>query len=72
MVRSIVYGLGLSWHRLLLAHNCSHHLSETGDIVKILDMSAGGRAIWLEKDCDLVTFLDRREETKPTFVCDTR
>jgi hypothetical protein len=40
--------------------------------MKILDMSAGGRAIWIEKDLDFVTFLDRRPEMEPDFVCDTR
>lgn len=40
--------------------------------MKILDLSAGNRAIWLEKDLDFVTFLDKRPETNPDFVCDTR
>lgn len=40
--------------------------------MKILDMSAGYRHIWYDKSNPLVTFLDRREETKPHFVCDTR
>lgn len=40
--------------------------------MKILDMSAGNRAIWLDKDCELATFLDRRPEAKADFVCDTR
>lgn len=35
-------------------------------------MSAGGRAIWLKKDYDFVTFLDRRPEMNPDIVCDTR
>lgn len=39
--------------------------------MKILDMSAGYRAIWLTKDLDFVTFLDKREIVNPTFVCDT-
>lgn len=39
---------------------------------KVLDLSAGQRAIWIEKDLDFVTFLDRRAETNPDFVCDTR
>jgi hypothetical protein len=42
------------------------------DSLKILDMSAGNRAIWIEKDCELVTFLDCRPEAKADFICDTR
>ncbi len=34
-------------------------------------MSAGGRAIWFDKTNPLVTFLDKRAEVEPTFVCDT-
>lgn len=40
--------------------------------MKILDMSAGWRHIWYDKNNPLVTFLDRRAEVNPTFVCDTR
>lgn len=40
--------------------------------MKILDMSAGWRYIWHDPNNPLVTFLDRRAEVKPTFVCDTR
>lgn len=40
--------------------------------MKILDMSAGNRAIWIQKDLDFVTFLDKRPETNPTFICDTK
>lgn len=39
--------------------------------MKILDLSAGNRAIWIQKDLDFVTFLDKRPETCPTHVCDT-
>lgn len=35
-------------------------------------MSAGNRAIWLNKELDFVTYLDARPEASPTFVCDTR
>lgn len=35
-------------------------------------MSAGNRAIWIQKSLDFVTFLDKRPETNPTFICDTR
>ena len=40
--------------------------------MKILDLSAGNRAIWIDKNNPLVTFLDKRAEVKPTFVCDTK
>lgn len=39
--------------------------------MKILDMSAGKRAMWLDKQNPLVTFLDKRAEVNPTIVCDT-
>lgn len=38
---------------------------------KILDLSAGNRAMWLDKNNHLTTFLDKRESVNPTFVCDT-
>lgn len=40
--------------------------------IKILDLSAGNRAIWIQKNLDFVTFLDKRPETSPDFICDTR
>jgi len=40
--------------------------------VKILDLTAGNRAIWYDKRNPLTTFLDKRAEVKPTVVCDTR
>ena len=40
--------------------------------MKILDLSAGNRAIWIEKDCELATFLDCRPEANADFICDTR
>lgn len=40
--------------------------------MKILDLSAGNRAVWLNKENQYVTFLDKRPEVNPTFVCDTR
>lgn len=40
--------------------------------MKILDLSAGNRAIWYRKDHPFATFLDKRPEVKPTIVCDTR
>lgn len=39
--------------------------------MKILDLSAGNRAMWFDKQNPLVTFLDKRESVKPCFVCDT-
>jgi hypothetical protein len=43
-----------------------------GDVVKILDLSAGNRGIWYDKNNPLATFLDKRAEVNPTIVCDTR
>lgn len=40
--------------------------------MKILDLSAGNRAIWFDKNNPLCTFLDIRAEVKPDIVCDTR
>lgn len=40
--------------------------------MKILDLSAGQRAIWIQKDLDFVTFLDKRPEAKADYYCDTR
>jgi len=40
--------------------------------MRILDMSAGNRAMWFDKENPLVTFLDKRDSVKPTFVCDTK
>jgi hypothetical protein len=40
--------------------------------MKILDLSAGNRAIWFDKQNPLATFLDKRAEVNPTIVCDTR
>ena len=39
--------------------------------MKILDLSAGRRGIWYNKEHALVTFLDKRPEVSPTFVCNT-
>lgn len=40
--------------------------------MKILDLSAGNRAIWFNKNHPLAMYLDKRAEVKPTIVCDTR
>lgn len=39
--------------------------------MKILDLSAGKRAIWFNKDHPLAVYLDRRAEVNPTIVCNT-
>lgn len=39
--------------------------------MKIIDLSCGFRAIWFDKKNPLVTYLDKREECSPDFVCDT-
>lgn len=40
--------------------------------MKILDLTAGNRAIWYRKDHPLATYLDKREYVKPDVVCDIR
>lgn len=40
--------------------------------MKVLDLSAGNRAIWFNKKNPIATYLDKRLEVNPTFVCDTR
>ena len=40
--------------------------------MKILDLTAGNRAVWYNKNHPLCTYLDRRSEVNPTVVCDTR
>lgn len=40
--------------------------------MKILDLSAGRRAIWFNKSHPLATYLDKRAEVNPTILCDTR
>lgn len=39
--------------------------------MKILDLTAGNRAIWFDKQHPLATYLDRRPEVSPDIVCDT-
>jgi hypothetical protein len=40
--------------------------------VKILDVSAGNRAVWFDKRCPLATYVDIRPEVKPDIVADSR
>lgn len=40
--------------------------------MKILDLSAGNRAIWFDKAHPCATFVDIRPEVKPDVVADTR
>lgn len=39
--------------------------------MKILDLTAGNRAIWFNKAHPNVTYLDRRSEVNPDVVCDS-
>jgi hypothetical protein len=39
--------------------------------MKILDLSAGNRAVWFNKKHPLATYLDKRESVCPDVVCDT-
>lgn len=49
-----------------------HESSECKTEIKILDLSAGNRAIWFNKNHPLAMYLDKREIVKPTIICDTR
>lgn len=40
--------------------------------MRILDLSAGNRAIWFNKEHPMATYLDVRPEVNPDVVCDTR
>lgn len=40
--------------------------------MKILDLTAGNRAVWFNKNHPLATYLDKRPEVNPTIVCDTK
>lgn len=40
--------------------------------MKILDLTAGNRAIWFNKKHPLVLYLDKRKQVKPDIVCDIR
>lgn len=40
--------------------------------MRILDLSAGNRAVWYNKNHPLALYLDIRPEMKPDIVCDTR
>lgn len=39
--------------------------------MRILDLSAGRRAVWFNKRHPLAVYLDKRAEVLPDFVCDT-
>lgn len=39
---------------------------------RILDLSAGARAVWHNKNHPLALYLDRRAGVRPDIVCDTR
>lgn len=39
--------------------------------MKILDLSAGNRAIWYDKKHPLCIYLDKRKRVKPDVVCNT-
>lgn len=40
--------------------------------MKILDLSAGRRAVWFNKNHPLAVYVDKRAEVSPTIVADTR
>jgi len=37
-------------------------------MMRVLDMTAGNRAIWFDKQCKLATYVDIRPEVNPDFV----
>lgn len=39
--------------------------------MRILDLTAGNRAIWFDKNNPLCVFLDKRPEVDPDYVCNT-
>lgn len=39
--------------------------------MRILDLSAGNRAIWFNKEHPFATYIDKRAEVNPDIVCDT-
>lgn len=43
-----------------------------GEGVKILDLTAGNRAVWFNKKNPLCTFIDIRPEVEPDFVMDAK
>jgi hypothetical protein len=40
--------------------------------VRILDVSAGNRAVWFDKRCAAATYVDIRPEVQPDIVADSR
>ena len=54
----------------MLADYLRHYLD--GVSVKILDMSAGNRAIWFNKNHPDTVYVDLRPSVNPDIVCDTR
>lgn len=38
--------------------------------MRILDLTAGNRAIWFDKNNPLAKFIDKRKKVKPDYVCD--
>lgn len=40
--------------------------------MKILDLTAGNRAVWMNKNHPMAHYLDRRSDVNPTTVCDIR
>jgi hypothetical protein len=38
--------------------------------MKILDLTAGKRAVWFNKKNPLALYLDKRSEVEPDIVCD--
>lgn len=41
-------------------------------MMRIIDLSAGNRAVWFDKRCELATFIDIRPEVEPDHIADSR
>jgi hypothetical protein len=39
--------------------------------MRVLDLSAGNRGVWFDKNCPEVVYVDIRENVKPSVVCNT-
>lgn len=47
-------------------------MNNGGKEMRILDLSAGNRSIWFNKNHPQAVYLDKRFEVNPDFICDTR
>jgi hypothetical protein len=50
----------------------SEHVGPAAGLLRIIDLSAGNRAVWFDKTCPLATYVDIRPEVEPDVVADSR